>query len=147
MSEPITGPASGEAQGSRQKSRWLVFSIGERKVAVGIDYMVKILEHSELFRVPLSGREFKGVIYHNDLAVPILDWEFLTGRKISCENILIIEQNDDLLGMEIGELAKVEEHPWNDLNGDEGFWIDMEPENGLYALNVAKLFQALRKGG
>jgi chemotaxis signal transduction protein len=96
--------------------------------------------------VPLSGKEFKGVIYHNDQAVPILDWEFLTGRKISRENIVIIEYNGDLLGMEIGELAKVEEHPGKDLNGDEGFWIDMEPENGLYALNAAKLFQALRKG-
>jgi len=129
------------------RTRLLVFSIGDRKVAIGLECMVKILERAELFRVPLAGREFKGIIYYNDLAVPVLDWEFLTGKKLSGKNLLILEQEHDLMAMEIDELARVEEHPVIDRTGAEGFWIDMDPKHGLYALNVEKLFQSLRKSG
>jgi len=58
---------------------------------------------------------------------------------------LILEYGNDLLGLEIGELAKVERHR-NPAPGD-GFWNDLDPGEGLFALNVDKVFQALRKGG
>jgi chemotaxis signal transduction protein len=129
------------------KIRLLVFSIGDRKVAISLDYMVKILEKAELFKIPLAGREFKGIIYYNELAVPVLDWEFLTGKKLSGKNLLLLEHEQEMLALEIDERARVEEHPLMDLTGAEGFWVDMAPEKGLFALNVKKLFQSLKKNG
>ncbi len=142
----MTGASSGEEGGAlAQSSRWLVFSLGDRRAAVPLEYMVRILERAEIFPLPVGGREFKGVIYYNDMAVPVLQWKFLLGREIAGANILIVEYGNDLLGMEIGELAKVEER--KDVMLSDGFWTDMDPGKGLYALNVDKVFQALRKGG
>ena len=128
------------------RSRWLVFSTGERNAAISIGYMVKILERAELFQVPLMGEEFKGIIYYNELAVPVLDWEYLTGKKIAGANILILEEGNELLGIEIDEPARVEEHRSPGRMGEQGYWAEMDPGMGLWALNVANVFRALRKG-
>ena len=130
------------------RSRWLVFAISDRKVAISLEHMVIILKQAEIFSVPLTGKEFKGIFYYNDKAVPILNWEFLTGKSRAPQDqgILILEQNDDLLGIEIDEVARVEQHPFSGETDEPGFWIDLEPEQGLWALNVGNLFKALRKG-
>jgi chemotaxis signal transduction protein len=129
------------------RSRWLVFAISDRKVAVSLEHMVIILKRAEIFPVPMAGKEFKGIFYYNDKAVPVLNWEFLTGKsgEPRDQGILILEQSDDLLGIEIDEVAKVEQHPFSGETGEPGFWIDLDPGRGLWALNVGNLFKALRK--
>jgi len=127
------------------QSRWLVFRAGGKKAAIGLEYMVKVLERAELFTVPLSGKEFKGIIYYNDIAVPVLSWEFLNGRKISGKSILILEQNQDLLGVEVDEVSMVEEHRAPKKTSGAGFWVELSKESGLAGLEVERLFETLRK--
>lgn len=134
--------------GPGKSTRWLVFASHDRKVAISLGHMVKILKKAEIFPVPLSGKEFKGIFYYNDKAVPVLNWEVLIGnyRAPRDQGILILEQNDDLLGLVIDEVARVEEHEFSGATEEPGFWIDLKPDQGLWALNIRNLFKALRKG-
>jgi chemotaxis signal transduction protein len=137
--------AGGAEPGAGLAARWLVFQISDRKIAVSLERMVKILKQAETFPAPLSGREFKGIFYYNDKAVPVLDWEFLTGRPYETKDpgILIIELGEDLLGVQVEESAKVEHHALTGGEDEAGFWIDLDPTRGLWGLNVSNLFKAL----
>jgi chemotaxis signal transduction protein len=145
----VSGSAQGGINpGSGLRARWLIFSSSDRRVAISLEHMVKIVKQVEIFKVPMAGKEFIGIFYYNDKAVPVLNWEFLIGksRPPRDQGILILEKDDDLLGIEIDEVARVEERPFAGESGEPGFWIDLDPVQGLWALNVGNLFKALKKG-
>jgi len=127
-------------------SRWLVFSLGDIDGALGVDYLVKVLELPEVFSVPFCGGRFKGVIYYLERAVPILDWGFIGKGDISGRIVVLVEWSGELIGIEIERVKGVEEYALVDAGREDGYWIELDGSKNIWALDINRLFKGLREG-
>lgn len=126
-------------------TRWLLVSLGERQSGVRLSALVRVLERAELFSVPLLPRVFKGIIYHNERAVPILNWKTFGIELFLNPLILILAQGKDWLGIEVEATGKVEEYGWRAGFKKDGFWIELDEDKGIWGIDEEKLFQSLRE--
>jgi len=127
-------------------SRWLVFGLGDRDGALAVDYLVKVLEVPEIFRVPFCGDRFKGVIYYLERAVPVLDWGFIGKGDISGKMVVLVEWSGELIGIEIERVKGVEEYALVEAGKEEGYWIELDGSKNIWALDIDRLFKGLREG-
>ena len=125
--------------------RWLRFSLGEKKSALRLDCLVRVLDQIELFLLPFLPKEFKGVIYFNEQAVPIVNWEIFGIKSSSGGLVMILEQGKDWIGMEVKDTGKVEEYRPGPGAKENGFWIELDSEKGIWGLDEEKFFKTLRQ--
>ncbi len=125
--------------------RWLNFSVGGRASAVRLDCVVRVVDKIELFRVPLAPREFKGVIYFNERAVAVLNWEAFSVSAPLAGLTLILEQGKDWLAIEVAETGKVEEYHLGPESKAKGFWRELDSSRDIWGLDEFELFKAVRQ--
>ncbi len=126
-------------------SRWLLFRLGEKQCALRLSGLVRVLDQAELFLAPKLPGEFKGVIYFNEQAVPVVNWEAFGIKPGSGRLLLIVEQGKDRVGLEVEETGKVGEYNLGPGVKEKGFWVELEPERGIWGLDQDKFFSALKQ--
>ena len=126
-------------------SRWLSIFIGEKKSAIRLSFLIRVLDQVELFKVPLLPREFKGVIYFNEQAIPIVNWEAFGIEIFLNPLVLVLEQGKDRIGIEVEGTGNVEEYSPGPDAKEDGFWIELDSDKGVWGLDEKRLFKTLRQ--
>jgi|GEM_PF-1394084 len=142
----MSGQVADQILASRSSSvRWLQISLGEKRSAIRLSSLVRVLDRAELFSVPLLPKEFKGVIYFNERAVPILSWKEFKIEIFLNPLVLVLENGNDWVGIEVESTGKVEEYQMGSRLREDGFWVELDSEKGIWGIDEEKLFKSLRE--
>jgi len=133
---------SAQALSAPQPGKWLLVRIGDTRRAVDFNCLLRIVEKTEIYPVPLCGKEFLGVIYYEDKAVPVVNLKALFQMENQGEQCLILEEQGDLIAILVEEVEGILESEPRERA--EEFWLVLEEE--LWGLDSHRLFRKLREG-